>query len=101
MWTNFNLLTQGRTIQIYGPSNWKFRIPFGGDENTLRHEDIFKDTPRGRNLMAFNLDERQRILEANELLEECDVDLEDDEGIIFNQMDDEEHFTDSQNEDTD
>lgn len=100
MWTNFNLLTQGRTIQIYGPSNWKIRVPFDGEEHTLRNEDIFEDYPRRRNQMIFNHDYSRRVLEANEELDEDESD--DEGGILYDDpINDEEYFTDSQNGDTD
>lgn len=53
MWYNFNLLTEGRTIQIWGPSNWRFRIPFNGDRTTIRADDIMEGDARYSNPMAY------------------------------------------------
>lgn len=53
LWYNFVLLTEGRAIQIRGPSNWRFRMPFIGDSNTLRDEDVIESDVRYRDPMAY------------------------------------------------
>lgn len=31
LWYNFNFTTEGRTMQIWAPSNWKIRCPFSSE----------------------------------------------------------------------
>lgn len=50
LWQNFNLLTEGRTMQIWGPSNWKIRYPFSGEGNSITPHDIAEGDPRWRYL---------------------------------------------------
>lgn len=47
-WYNFNLVDEGRTIQIWVPSNWKMRIPFSGKGCNTRCEDIMEGDPEFR-----------------------------------------------------
>lgn len=35
LWYNFNLLAEGRTLQIWGPGNWKIRCPFAGEGHQI------------------------------------------------------------------
>lgn len=94
LWYNFNLLTEGRTIHIWGPNNWKFRIRFQGEENTLRQDDIVEGDARYRNPVAYynqyysNLlarevfqpeDHQNEPHQPNALRQDiCDVEDEDD-----------------------
>lgn len=47
-WYNFNLVAEGRTIQIWVPSNWKMRLPFAGHSLKIRAEDIMERNPELR-----------------------------------------------------
>lgn len=47
-WYNFNLVAEGRTLQIWVPSNWKMRLPFLGCGLTVKAEDIMERNPEVR-----------------------------------------------------
>lgn len=113
LWTNFNLLTQGRTIQIWGPSNWKIRVTFDGEEHTIREEDVFEKNPCERDPRVFRYYDYKAMEDNNE--EENNGDnIEEDElyqeenGLHYNDEDDyendaeendeDDYATDSQNE---
>lgn len=103
-WANFNLLTQGRTIQIQGPSKWKIRIPFDGEEHTIREQDIFEGTKRDRCPIFNNRQNDLPKIEENDEGEDED-DLYQEENDLYIDDDDmeeneeEEYATDSQNDD--
>lgn len=48
MWNNFNLMTEGRTLQIWVPNNWKIRIPFSCQGRRITHKDIIESDPTQR-----------------------------------------------------
>lgn len=109
-WPNYNLLCQGRTLIIYGPSNWKIRVPFEGDEACIKHEDFMERPHQQRDPMVYNIDNRHRRLMADELLEDNSEDkdeediwrrLQEEENKDAARLDESDHFDDSQNEDTD
>lgn len=77
LWQNFNLLTEGRTMQIWGPSNWKIRCPFSGEGHTITPHDIAEGNPRWRYPRTFHQvyinyhqDDQADILNTDEELEE-------------------------------
>lgn len=42
-------MIEGRTLQIWAPSNWKIRIPFSGQGRRIVQEDIIEGDPTHRN----------------------------------------------------
>lgn len=106
------MLAEGRTIKIYGPPNWSFRISFIGEYLYIRAEDIVEGDPVSRPALVPNRNMASGVLnreyipephleieeefeeedEAQEENNEAQHEAHEDED---NEVDDEEWYTDA------
>lgn len=80
LWYNFNLLTKGRTMQIWAPSNWKIRIPFSRQGNKIICEDMVEGDPGRRNpttspIIDYGLDTSEEEEEEENEINEAENDI--------------------------
>lgn len=106
LWHNFNLLVEGRTMQIWGPGHWKIRCPFSGEGHTITPFDIAEADPRWQwryrhNYHQVYLNYQDDYLKANEQLDQENEEQNNDENIHDDELQEDEngiHYEDYNND---